>query len=67
VRKSFDFISKARAILEQEAQSVAKCALSLNDSFSELIEKILQQKGRVVISGVGKSALVGQKMVATFN
>ena len=67
MRKSFDFISKARAILEQEADSVAKCALSLNGSFSELIEKMLQQKGRVVVSGVGKSALVGQKMVATFN
>lgn len=67
MRKSFQFISKAKAVLAQEAESVAKSALYLNDSFSDLIEKILQQKGRVVISGVGKSALVAQKIVATLN
>jgi len=67
VRKSFDFLSKAKAVLLQEANSVAKSANFIPESFSELIEKILQQKGRLVISGVGKSALVGQKIVATLN
>ncbi len=67
MRKSFDFISKAKEILTQEAHSVAQSAQFLPSSFSELIENVLQQKGRVVISGVGKSALVGQKIVATLN
>lgn len=67
MRKSFDFISKAKEILTQEAQSVAQSAQFLPSSFSKIIENVLQQKGRVVISGVGKSALVGQKIVATLN
>jgi arabinose-5-phosphate isomerase len=67
VRKSFDFISKAKAILEHEAHSVAKSAHFITPTFSDLVEKILTLSGRLVVSGVGKSALVAQKIVATLN
>ena len=39
----------------------------LDDSFSDCVEAILQLKGRVVITGIGKSAIIANKIVATLN
>ncbi|MGR3810586.1 KpsF/GutQ family sugar-phosphate isomerase [Jiulongibacter sp. NS-SX5] len=40
---------------------------SINESFQEAIELILRTKGKVVLTGIGKSALIAQKITATFN
>lgn len=50
-----------------EAEAVRAATVHIGDSFSRCIEAILQLSGRLVITGVGKSALVGQKIVATLN
>lgn len=39
----------------------------IDDDFSGVVEMILQSKGRVVITGIGKSALIANKIVSTFN
>ncbi len=53
--------------IELEAQSVANLANYINDDFEKAVTAILNCNGRVVISGIGKSAIVAQKIVATLN
>jgi arabinose-5-phosphate isomerase len=55
----------AEAIREQ-ASSLQNLALSLDDSFERAVQTILAYSGHLVISGMGKSGLVGRKMAATF-
>jgi arabinose-5-phosphate isomerase len=50
-----------------EAQSVAGLSAFINDDFEKAVQAIAAAKGRVVVSGIGKSAIIAQKMVATFN
>ena len=50
-----------------EAQSVAGLASFINDDFEKAVKAIADSKGRVVVSGIGKSAVIAQKIVATFN
>jgi arabinose-5-phosphate isomerase len=60
-------LENALKTIELEAESVRGLAGFINDSFEQVVNAIHQSKGRVVISGVGKSAIVGQKIVATLN
>lgn len=53
--------------IELEAASVAGLARYIDASFAQAIELIYNSKGRLVVSGIGKSAIIAQKMVATFN
>lgn len=53
--------------IKTEAESIAELALFIDDSFEKAITVIHEAKGRVVVSGIGKSAIVGQKIVATLN
>tara|TARA_B100000809_G_scaffold161010_1_gene158385 strand:- start:7818 stop:8783 length:966 start_codon:yes stop_codon:yes gene_type:complete len=57
----------ARKTLEIEASSIAGLINHINDDFVKTIEIILKSKGRLVISGIGKSANICQKIVATLN
>ncbi len=50
-----------------EAQSIAGLSAFINADFEKAVAAISQSKGRVVISGIGKSAVIAQKIVATFN
>ncbi len=53
--------------IELEAQSVSGLASFINSDFEKAVTLIAECKGRVVISGIGKSAIIAQKIVATFN
>ena len=57
----------AKQTLEIEAASIAGLIDHINDDFAKTIELILKSKGRLVISGIGKSANICQKIVATLN
>lgn len=50
-----------------EAQSVAGLAAFINADFEKAVNALASSKGRVVVSGIGKSAIIAQKIVATFN
>lgn len=56
----------AREVLLIEAREVEALAQRLDDSFTRAVELILQCRGRVVVSGMGKSGHIGCKMAATF-
>lgn len=53
--------------IELEAQSIAGLASFINDDFEKAVTAIANCKGRIVVSGIGKSAVIAQKIVATFN
>ncbi len=53
--------------IELEAQSVAGLASFINNDFEKAVTVLAACKGKVVISGIGKSAVIAQKIVATFN
>ena len=58
-------ITLARTVLEKEAQAIEYLANHLADSFLRAVQCLLNCKGRVVVSGVGKSGHVGRKLAAT--
>ena len=62
-----EIIQSALLTIELEAQSIAGLKEFINEDFEKSVETIHQSKGRVVITGIGKSAIVGQKIVATLN
>ncbi|MEP6465148.1 MAG: KpsF/GutQ family sugar-phosphate isomerase [Parafilimonas sp.] len=53
--------------IEQEADAIANLKSYINDSFENAVNLINNAAGRVVITGIGKSAIVAQKIVATLN
>lgn len=60
-------IEKAKEVLMTEAQAILDVREHIGDSFYDAIQLILESKGRLVISGIGKSGLIGNKIVATLN
>ncbi|MDX1364688.1 KpsF/GutQ family sugar-phosphate isomerase [Arenibacter latericius] len=57
----------AKKTIETEAEAINQLSSLLNDDFSKAVECIRTSKGRVIISGIGKSALIASKIVATLN
>ena len=53
--------------LQLEAESIAQLQQYINESFVKAVQAIAASTGRVVISGIGKSGIVAQKIVATLN
>ncbi len=60
-------VQTALRTIQLESQSVAGLADFINTDFEKAIQLIHASKGRLVISGIGKSAIVAQKIVATLN
>jgi arabinose-5-phosphate isomerase len=54
-------------IIRKETAAISAMEAYINDAFVNAVELIAACKGRVVISGVGKSAIIAQKIVATLN
>jgi arabinose-5-phosphate isomerase len=53
--------------IELESQSISGLSQFINDDFEKAVSAIANNKGRFVISGIGKSAVIAQKIVATLN
>lgn len=60
-------LETAKKTLQIELDGVSGLLSKLNNDFVVIIETILQLRGRVIVTGVGKSAIIAQKIVATFN
>ena len=57
----------ARKTIESESKSISKLADLLTDDFLKAVEIIFNSKGRLVVTGIGKSAIIAQKIVASMN
>ena len=59
--------SVAKKVLQDEAEAILSLKSYINEGFEACVEAILYSKGRLIITGIGKSAIIGQKIVATMN
>lgn len=57
----------ATDVLLNEARAIEKLTQFIDDDFENCVKEIIQSKGRVVITGIGKSAIIANKIVATLN
>jgi len=60
-----DALASARRVLQIEAQAIEGLLARLDDSFARAVELLMACKGRVVVTGMGKSGLIGRKVAAT--
>ena len=62
-----DLKDLAISVIDKEAQAVSNLKPFIDDSFVEILNLIYNSKGRLIITGIGKSAIIGNKIVATLN
>lgn len=62
-----DVRSRAREVIRVEAEALVAMADRLGESFDQAVKALLNCSGRVIVTGMGKSGLIGRKIVATFN
>jgi len=53
--------------ITEEGEAISALIGSINDDFVKCVELILHSKGRVIVTGIGKSAIIGAKLVASLN
>ncbi len=68
IMKTNDEITAIAAdVIDQEAATVANLKNMIDSNFAEAVSLIFKSKGRLVVTGIGKSAIIAQKIVATMN
>ncbi len=67
LKNNVEILEIARQTLQTEAEGIRSISRNLNADFSEIVHQILYLKARVIITGIGKSAIIAQKIVSTFN
>ena len=68
MNKSIDkIIELAKSTLSIEADSIRNLQNFIDEGFVSAVQLIYKSKGRVIITGIGKSAIIAQKIVATMN
>jgi arabinose-5-phosphate isomerase len=60
-------LDKAIEVLKTEAEGILKLTDRLDENFTTMVDLIFNSKGRLIISGIGKSGIIGRKIVATLN
>ncbi len=60
-------LNTAKKTIELESQAIAHLTTLLDDDFANAVDLIYNSKGRVIITGIGKSAIIANKIVATLN
>lgn len=59
-------LASAKEVIEIEAQQISNLSSLLTDDFEKAVNAILNSKGKLIISGMGKSGIIGKKIAATF-
>ncbi len=67
MKKPEEIVEIAVSTIEDEYNAIYKLKDYIDDSFVEAVNTVFNSKGRVVITGIGKSATIATKIVATFN
>jgi arabinose-5-phosphate isomerase len=58
-------IQRAKQVLQIEAKAIEQLMARINEHFVQAVELILACEGKVVVTGVGKSGIIGQKIAST--
>ncbi len=64
-KKGDETLKQARDVLKIEADCILGLIPKLDENFSKAVDTVYKAKGRVIVSGIGKSGLIGRKIVAT--
>ena len=67
MKKNGTIIELVSQIIDNEANAIIGLKRQIDDDFQKTVELILESKGNLVLSGIGKSAIIAQKIVATMN
>ncbi len=67
MKSKVDIKKVAITAINDELASINNLLNSIDDQFVEAVNLILRSEGRVIVTGIGKSAIIAQKIVATFN
>ncbi len=67
MKNNKEILEMAKKTLKTEAEGLIQVSNQLNEDFAEVVKCILNLKARVIVTGIGKSAIIAQKIVATFN
>ena len=62
-----DILEEAKDVLHQEAQGIEKLIPTLNQNFVNAVNMIMKSKGRVIVTGMGKSGHIARKVSATLS
>ena len=62
-----NIIGIAQAVLQDEADTLLRLKTFIDTQFEEAVTVMYETKGRIIVTGIGKSAIIAQKIVATFN
>ncbi len=65
--KKENILAVAKNAILSESESIKKLADFLDGQFVEAVQTIFESKGRLIVTGIGKSAIIAQKIVATMN
>ena len=64
-RSDADLIAEARRVLALEGRELAAAEARLGPSFAAAVRLVAGMRGRLIVSGVGKSGIIGRKIAAT--
>lgn len=67
MKNSIEIKKIAQKTIDAESFAVKELNKSINDDFTKCVELIYNSTGRIVITGIGKSAIIATKIVSTFN
>jgi len=67
LKSNDNIIQLAKKSMISQSQSIAKLIDFIDNSFAEAVNLIYKSKGRLIVTGIGKSAIIAQKIVATMN
>ena len=67
MKEDFTVIRQAREVLQIEAQGILDLIDRIGPAFEQAVEMILNSSGKVILTGIGKSGIVGRKITATLN
>lgn len=62
-----NIVEIAKKVLKDESEAIYSLINTIDDTFEKITKLILSSKGKIIITGIGKSAIIGQKIVATLN
>lgn len=63
---SAEIIERGRTVIRMERDALAALGARIDESFASAVNLLAEAEGQVIVSGVGKSGLIGQKVAATF-
>lgn len=67
LKSSKEIIEIAKKVIQKQSEAIAHLSVLLDSQFSEAVTAVYQSPGRLIVTGIGKSAIIANKMVATLN